>query len=396
MDVSTINAVVGIVGSLSGTIYLIIFLRDRKKSPPPIKPSSETKGGSNNSRQDKVIKPSPGQSNLVPPITVDGATEFVKNEQAYQNWLKANPQGFVINTHARQNKRKEYTALHRATCSSISRYTDRVTSGAYTERDFIKVCAADIASLARWAARTGRIGDPFSSVCGLCKPPVSAPPAQPNTPGVIAPTSNTTPVDPAPQNVSWNPQEFASLLRRCRALPPAKGNYIIDDYVENILLTVLDFQMQTTTVENAAKHYKDRVKFQFNNFSDLQNLLARFPDDKEGNTQVAQYLWGYKLWTRVGLLRRLLKYLGDRSITTQEKLKEWAFQSNFDRDMAGKVKGIGFGIYKWLVMRQGVETIKPDIWIHRFLKQAIGRDMSDVETVKILETAAARDWHKSL
>lgn len=64
------------------------------------------------------------------------------------------------------------------------------------------------------------------------------------------------------------------------------------------------------------------------------------------------------------------------------------FQSNFDRDMAGKVKGIGFGIYKWLVMRQGVETIKPDIWVHRFLKQAIGRDMSDVETVKILEAAA--------
>ncbi len=68
------------------------------------------------------------------------------------------------------------------------------------------------------------------------------------------------------------------------------SNYIINDYVENILLTVLDFQMQTTTVEKAAKHYKDRVKFQFNDFSDLQNLLTRFPNDKEGNTQVAQYL----------------------------------------------------------------------------------------------------------
>ena len=146
--------------------------------------------------------------------------------------------------------------------------------------------------------------------------------------------------------------------------------------------------MQTPTVEKAAKHYKDRVKFQLNDFADLQNLLAKFPDDQEGNTRVAQYLSGYNLWTRVGLLRRLLKYLGERGITTQEKLKEWAFQSDFNRDMAGKVKGIGFGIYKWLVMRQGVETIKPDIWVHRFLKKSIGRDLDDSETVKILEAAA--------
>lgn len=130
------------------------------------------------------------------------------------------------------------------------------------------------------------------------------------------------------------------------------------------------------------------MKFQYNDFNDLQNLLANFPDDKEGNTRVAEYLWGYKLWTRVGLLRRLLKYLGERGITTQEKLKEWAFQSDYDRDMAGKVKGVGFGIYKWLVMRQGVETIKPDIWVHRFVKQALGRDMGDRETVNVLEAAA--------
>ena len=146
--------------------------------------------------------------------------------------------------------------------------------------------------------------------------------------------------------------------------------------------------LNTTIVQNAARHYIDRVKFQVNDYNELQSLLASFPDDKEGNTRVAQYLWGYNLWTRASLLRRLLKFLGERGITTQEKLKEWAFQSDYDRDMAGKVKGIGFGIYKWLVMRQGVETIKPDIWVHRFVKKTIGRDLSDSEIVNILEAAA--------
>jgi hypothetical protein len=167
MDISTINAVVGILGSLSGVIYLVFYLREkyprkrRKVDPhPPIIIDDR-----------KLVRP-PVAPFIVAPIRVDGATEFVKNEQAYQDWLKQNLQGFVINTHAKQDKRKEYTALHKASCTSISRYTDRVTSGAYTERDFIKVCANDIASLARWAARIGRTGEPFSGVCGLCKPPV--------------------------------------------------------------------------------------------------------------------------------------------------------------------------------------------------------------------------------
>lgn len=324
-----------------------------------------------------------------PLVKVDGATEFAKNEQAYQDWLRQHPQGFVINTHTKQEKRKEYTALHKASCSFISRYSDNITPGAYTERDFIKVCADDVASLARWAARIGRTGEPFSGICGLCKPPVpKTSPQPPSATHLAAPAEKAKPIDVRPQLISWTPEEFAALLERCRTLPPAKGNYIIDDYVENVLLTVLDFQMQTQTVENAAKHYKDRVQFQINDFNDLQTLLLKFPDDKEGNTRVAEYLWGYKLWTRVGLLRRLLKFLGERGITTQEKLKKWAFQSDFNRDMAGQVKGIGFGIYKWLVMRQGVETIKPDIWVHRFVKQAIGRDMNDQETVNIVEAAA--------
>ena len=276
-------------------------------------------------------------------MTNDGAMEFVNNEQEYQNWLKQHPQGFVVNTPAKPDKRKEYTALHKASCSAISRYSDKITAGAYTERDFIKVCANDVSSLVRWTARIGRIGEPFSSICGLCKPSIPASPTSLGAPSASVPTKTSAPVGTPSQSNFWTPDEFTALLERCRALPVAQGNYIINDYVENILLTVLDFQMQTPTVEKAARHYKDKVQFQLNSFSDLQNLLAGFPDDQEGNTQIAQYLWGYKLWTRVSLLRRLLKYLEERGITTQEKLKEWAFQSNYNLDMAGKVKGIGFG-----------------------------------------------------
>ena len=224
MDFSTINAAVGIVGSLSGTIYLIIFLRDRKNQ------QLEAKGGNKTAGDTKmkpivvpppvVIKPAPKGGQV--PMTDDGATEFVNNEQEYQNWLKQHPQGFVVNTHAKPDKRKEYTALHKASCSSISRYSDKITSGAYTERDFIKVCANDIASLVRWTARIGRNSEPFSGICGLCKPAV--PMQSPNILSAVTPIDTAASINIKPQCVSWKPQEFAAVLECCRALPPAKGN----------------------------------------------------------------------------------------------------------------------------------------------------------------------------
>lgn len=425
MDISTISAAVGILGSLSGTIYLVFFIIDRRRmvssstGPGPVKSGRSEEGSTNGDGNqgtdgrpppEIIIDPLPplilpvdrqnvlnpaGYKQVTPPITTDGATEFIKHEAAYQDWLKVNPQGFVVNTFAKDEAKPNCTILHRAGCGSIRHYKGRVTAGAYTEREYSKVCAGDICSLERWAVRIGRRGEPFSGICKLCKPPASNRPAPLAPPHSPSPTAITTPPNADNGNAAWTSAEFSALLERCRALPPAQGNYLLNDYVENILLTVLDFQMQTPTVEKAAKHFQDTVKSQVRDFADLKNLLARFPNDQAGNTQAAQYLWGYNLWTRVCLLRRLLGFLGERGIITQEKLKEWAFQSDFQRDMAGKVKGIGFGIYKWLVMRQGVETIKPDIWVHRFLTQSIGRNLSDVETVNILEAAAKETGMKA-
>ena len=41
-----------------------------------------------------------------------------------------------------------------------------------------------------------------------------------------------------------------------------------------------------------------------------------------------------------------------------------------------------------LVMRQGVETIKPDIHIKNFLRQTTGRPFTDQEAVSLLERVA--------
>ena len=120
----------------------------------------------------------------------------------------------------------------------------------------------------------------------------------------------------------------------------------------------------------------------------LKDALLRFPETKEGNIDAARFLWNYRLWTRVQQLRGLLDYFENRGVMTQEELRRWARQSDFKRDFERKVPGLAFAVYKWLVMRQGVETVKPDVHVRRFVTTAFGRSVTDMEIVHLLENVA--------
>lgn len=173
-------------------------------------------------------------------------------------------------------------------------------------------------------------------------------------------------------------------------LPPAAGVYIETDYVLNLLETVLDYMLQTPVVVKAIEHYKQHRWSEIRSLDDLENVLARFPSDREGNVRLAEHLWGYRLWTRAGQLRGLAGYFRSIGVTDQEQLRRWAQGSSFEADFQGKVKGLGPAVYQWLVMRQGVDTVKPDVHVRRFAEAALGRGLSDAEVIDIMTKAAKR------
>ena len=183
-------------------------------------------------------------------------------------------------------------------------------------------------------------------------------------------------------------QEFDLILERCRELPPAKGMYLEDDYVTNLLLTVLDYRLHERIVKKADEFFRKNRQAEIRAAADLKRLLARYPDDKAGNTRLAQYLWGYKYWNRAHQLRELLAYFESIGVTSQEALRKWAESSNFDSDFKGRIRGLGFVVYQWLVMRQGVETIKPDVHVRRFVESIIHRSPTDDELIEALEKVA--------
>jgi len=185
-------------------------------------------------------------------------------------------------------------------------------------------------------------------------------------------------------------QEIALILERCRRLPPAKGNYLENDYVTNLLLTVLDYQLRGHIVEKAIAFFREKRRSEIRTADDLKGLLARYPDDDNGNTRLAQYLWGYRYWNRAHQLRELLAYFESIGVMSQEALRQWAGRSSFEGDFKGRIRGLGFAVYQWLVMRQGMPTIKPDVHVRRFVESIIRRSLTDDELVQALEEVARR------
>src|SRR6202050_1817769 len=173
-------------------------------------------------------------------------------------------------------------------------------------------------------------------------------------------------------------------------LPAAEGHYLEDDFVMNLLATVIDYQMHTTTVVRALDHFKQHRWDEVRTMADLEVLFDGFADTKAGNTALAEHLWGYKLWTRAAQLRALSAFFAQQGITTQPAPRAWAQRSSFKADFEGKIRGLGPAIYNWLVMRQGVETVKPDVHVRRFAETTLGLRLNDDDVVLVVTRAASR------
>jgi hypothetical protein len=173
-------------------------------------------------------------------------------------------------------------------------------------------------------------------------------------------------------------------------LAPGEPSYLEHDFVTNLFLAVLDYMLTTAIVEKALAHFRANRWEDVRSLADLEALMSRHVDDQHGNTALAQELWGYNLWTRAEQLRRLAGYFRGVGVLDQASLEAWAHGSEFRRDFEGRVKGLGRAVYQALLMRLGVDTVKPDVHVRRFAEAAVGRRLGDDDVVDAV-TRAARE-----
>jgi len=92
--------------------------------------------------------------------------------------------------------------------------------------------------------------------------------------------------------------DVEKLASAARLLPPNTSTYLEEDFVMNLLETVLDYMLQTEVVVRALQRLRENRWNDARTLDDLERVMARFPEDQPGNTALAQYLWGYNFWTR--------------------------------------------------------------------------------------------------
>jgi hypothetical protein len=115
--------------------------------------------------------------------------------------------------------------------------------------------------------------------------------------------------------------DVEKLAAAARVLPASTSVYLEDDFVMNLLETVLDYMLQTEVVVRALERFRENRWKEIRTLDDLERVMERFPDDQAGNTALAQYLWGYNHWTRAQQLRRLAHYFHSIGVVNQERLK---------------------------------------------------------------------------
>ena len=186
-------------------------------------------------------------------------------------------------------------------------------------------------------------------------------------------------------------RELCKLRKQCDKLKDGP-DYRVNDYVTNLLLTVLDFRMRVETLADAMDHYKNYHGYRTH--KKLKTYLGTFPSTKKGNKRLANSLWNKNFWSRAKFLRKLIKEFEIRGVKGQKKLKKWISSANFEKDVKGKFKtkehSIGFALFSWLQLRLGVPTVKPDVHVVRFVADAIGRKVSRKEASESLRLVAKR------
>ncbi len=333
--------------------------------------------------------------------------ELPNNNDGYLNWTAAHSDGYVINIQRSLNPID--ARLHRASCHWVNGAPPR---GQGFIGSYIKVCSDSLDDLSNWV--TERVGSAIRS-CGTCRP--LAPGSRAAGFAVAGPSASRLggrdgggncflALAPATGGLAprpWAPMAAAAagaeadvglLVEACRSLPVRRWGYEEHDYITNVLLTVLDLMMRNAAVERSIRYYREHRWHEVRTLDDLEALLGRHADDREGNRQVARYLWGNDHWTRAGWLRGLATFLATENLRTQEQLRLWAHRSDYKKDFAGRVPYLGPAAYNWLAMRLGVDTVKPDVHVRRFAEDAIGHSLTDAELVRTV-TAAARALGRS-
>ena len=133
-------------------------------------------------------------------------------------------------------------------------------------------------------------------------------------------------------------------------------------------------------------------------FSSVTNLrqLRELIDSFDSPEVFVREALSYRDAPRAQVLSRVVDFLLETSTSTPgnselERLQNWAQEARPAGYRGVGIRGFGLAGFQYLRMLFGANTTKPDVHIRRYVAAAVGRPVSDVEALSLLEEAAGKD-----
>lgn len=136
----------------------------------------------------------------------------------------------------------------------------------------------------------------------------------------------------------------------------------------------------------------DRFEAGFPSITSVQ-ALRDCMDSYKGSAQFMREALNYRDADRARILDAVVSRVLElaQASTGQsevERLKHWASQTSPDGYLERRIRGFALAGYQYLRMLFGANTAKPDVHICRYVARAIGRKVSDLEALNLLEGAS--------
>ena len=125
--------------------------------------------------------------------------------------------------------------------------------------------------------------------------------------------------------------------------------------------------------------------------SQLRALMTHYPRLLDFSEKELDYRDQDRAEVLFGVIDYLLDVQQDHAGNTEtERLERWAAWARPGDYLAVGVRGFGLAGFQYLRMLFGAQTTKPDVHIIRFVSKHVGRQVTNIQALYLLERAAKR------
>ncbi len=184
-------------------------------------------------------------------------------------------------------------------------------------------------------------------------------------------------------------QQLADILIERFGHVQAKADYAWPWPSQNVLDCVLSLNRPYNAVVLPRVQAFAQKHPQVRSLAELKALIAAFPTA----TAFCAAELNYKDARRAGTLTGVIDYLIDAQTEHEgadenERLARWAKWARPGDYLTVAVRGFGLAGFQYLRMLFGAQTTKPDVHVIAFVSEQLGRRVTDVQALHLLERAA--------